>query len=142
MKKSLIIILAVAMLGAVGLALKSQDTSPQSKAPYVATPATNKETSSTKYKDGTYTGESAETPYGAVQVAAVIAEGKVTDIKFLKMPSSDDRSIEITEDSQPKLKEAAINTQSADIDFITGATSTSYGYQESLQAALDKAKLS
>jgi uncharacterized protein with FMN-binding domain len=44
--------------------------------------------------------------------------------------------------AEPMLKESAINRQSATgIDMVTGATSTSYGYQESLQAALDKAKV-
>jgi uncharacterized protein with FMN-binding domain len=92
------------------------------------------------YKNGTYSGTTADTPYGAVQVAAVISGGKITDIEFLKMPSEEDRSQQITKMAKPLLKESTINRQSASkLDMVTGATSTYYGYQESLQAALDKA---
>jgi uncharacterized protein with FMN-binding domain len=55
------------------------------------------------------------------------------------MPSDEPRSREITSYSEPGLKQNAITAQSANIDFVSGATSTSYGYKESLQAALDKA---
>jgi uncharacterized protein with FMN-binding domain len=44
--------------------------------------------------------------------------------------------------AEPQLKESTLSNQSADgLDMVTGATSTYYGYQESLQAALNKAKL-
>jgi uncharacterized protein with FMN-binding domain len=39
----------------------------------------------------------------------------------------------------PKLNQAAIQTGSADIDAVSGATYTSGGYKESLQSALDQA---
>jgi uncharacterized protein with FMN-binding domain len=44
--------------------------------------------------------------------------------------------------SKPQLKQTTLDAQSSQIDFVSGATSTSYGYQESLQKALDKAKVS
>jgi uncharacterized protein with FMN-binding domain len=40
----------------------------------------------------------------------------------------------------PLLRESALKAQSADIDTVSGATATSDGYKQSLQAALDGAK--
>jgi uncharacterized protein with FMN-binding domain len=146
MKKGVIIVLAVAILGAVGVYAKKHDSSTAS----VVASAGSSNNSSTSagsnslatYKDGTFTGSSAETPYGTVKVAAVISGGKITDINFINMPKDEARSQQITADSKPLLKQAAINTQGANIDFVSGATSTSFGYKESLQAALDNARQS
>jgi uncharacterized protein with FMN-binding domain len=149
MRKTLVIIFAIAILGGLSFVVtnnKSKNNvtaSPQSEVVHTATPNSNKSTvsnnSSLSYKDGTYTGNVADTPYGPVQIAAVISGGKITDINFLEMPTDEQRSRMITSESKPMLKQAAITSQSANIDFVSGATSTSYGYQESLQAALDKA---
>lgn len=93
------------------------------------------------YKDGIFTGELQETPYGQVQVAAVIESGKITDINFLKMPDDLGRSTELTNYSKPLLTQSTIKHQSAAVDFVSGATVSSIGYEHSLQAALDKAAL-
>lgn len=99
----------------------------------------NMPVSARKYKDGTYTGNAAETLYGNVQIAVVVNGGKITDVKYLQMPFAEERSQSITDAAKPLLKATTIDKQSANIDFVTGATSTSFGYQESLQAALDQA---
>jgi uncharacterized protein with FMN-binding domain len=147
MKKALVTIFAVAILGALGLYANSHKTNPTS-AP--TSPSSNMGSGSmmssqsrANYKDGIYTGSAADTPYGVVQVSAVVSGGKITDVNFLKMPFEEGRSKEISSMAEPALKQTALNRQSAQsIDFVSGATSTSYGYQESLQAALDKAKIS
>jgi uncharacterized protein with FMN-binding domain len=138
MRKTLIIIITVAILGALGLYAKNHDNS---SAPVAGSTSASSSSSTPakNYKDGTYAGSSAETPYGTVQIAAVISGGKITDINFLKMPDGEDRSRQITSGSEAQLKENALQAQSSNIDFVSGATSTSYGYKESLQAALDKA---
>jgi uncharacterized protein with FMN-binding domain len=69
----------------------------------------------------------------------VFSSGKITDVQFDDMPNDEDRSAEITAFSSAKLRQSAIDAQSANIDFVSGATSTSYGFKESLQAALDAA---
>ncbi len=94
------------------------------------------------YKDGTYKGDAAETPYGTVQIAVVINGGKITDVNFLQMPNDFGHTQEVTAMSEPLLKHSTLSSQNSNVDFISGATSTCYGYQESLQAALDQAKLS
>jgi len=154
MKKSLVILFAVAMLGGAGwyarshnsggiAALATDSNSGQVSADMATSSSPNNSTkgaSNTSYKDGTYTGPATDTPYGVVQVAAVVSGGKIIDVKFLRMPNDQQHSIEITNFSQPLLKQATLTAQSANIDFVSGATSTSYGYEESLQAALDQAQ--
>lgn len=130
MKKTVLILLAVAILGAlVVYTLKTEDRTPSSSAAV----------KSRNYSDGTFRGVSAETSYGPVEVEITIKGGRVTDVRHLDMPSDDARSTEITGFSAPELRKNTIKAQSGDIDFVSGATITSYGYQQSLQAALDKA---
>ena len=100
----------------------------------------NRSTQTNSYKDGTYTSDVAETLYGNIEISLVIADGKISDVMFIQMPDKDDgRSRQITEMAKPLLKATTLDKQSDQIDFVTGATSTSFGYQESLQSALDKA---
>ena len=94
------------------------------------------------YKDGTYNDQSEDTPYGIVQVAVVVSGGKITDIKFLQMPYDLGHSQQVTSYAEPYLKDETIQRQSANIDFVSGASTTSEAYQLSLQAALDKAVVS
>lgn len=144
MRKTLVILFAIAILGGAGVYAKSHDGGGAPTAEAIPSPSSaniGQSSDSVHYKDGTYEGDAAETPYGTVQIAVVISSGKITDVNFLKMPSGEDRSRQITQQSEPQLKLAAITAQSPSIDFVTGATSTSYGYQESLQKALDDAKL-
>jgi uncharacterized protein with FMN-binding domain len=158
MRKTFVIIFAVAILGGLSFYVNKSNandkvhTSSNSSDTSTVSPSQSSESLTSKnanassnesLKDGTYTGDAAETPYGTVQVAAIISGGKITDIQFLRMPNEERRSLQITSMAEPMLKESAINRQSASgLDMVTGATSTSYGYQESLQAALDKAKIS
>jgi uncharacterized protein with FMN-binding domain len=130
----------VAILGGLGgFIVLSKDSEPESQS--TQSQGNNHSVTTNKFKDGTYSGNIAETLYGDVQIAIVISGGKISDVEFIKMPEKDDgRSRQISEMSKPLLKKTTIDMQSDQIDFVTGATSTSYGYQESLQAALDKAR--
>jgi uncharacterized protein with FMN-binding domain len=152
MRKTFVIIFAVAILGGLSFYVNKSNANDQISSTSTTADSTSSNSSDLSasknsnssatgaYKNGTYSGTTAETPYGAVQVAAVISGGKITDIEFLKMPSEEDRSRQITKMAIPLLKESTLNRQSArKLDMVTGATSTYYGYQESLQAALDKA---
>jgi uncharacterized protein with FMN-binding domain len=97
--------------------------------------------SSVSYKDGTYTGSSSANRYGYVQIKAVISSGKLTDITFLQLPDSHQRSVQISTYASSKLKQEAITAQSADVNIISGATMTSDSFAQSLQSALDAAKV-
>lgn len=97
-------------------------------------------TSALGYKDGIYAGNVADAFYGNIQVKAIIAGGKITDVQFLQYPNDRSTSIEINQQAMPFLKQEAIQAQSANVDIISGATDSSRAFRESLQSALDQAK--
>ncbi|KUM71195.1 FMN-binding protein [Streptomyces curacoi] len=90
---------------------------------------------------GTVTGDAARTQYGAVQVRLTVSNGRITQAEAVQAPKGG-QSDQITANAVPKLNQAAVAAQSADIDAVSGATYTSAGYKESLQSAIDKAKAS
>jgi uncharacterized protein with FMN-binding domain len=154
MRKGIVTILAVAIIGALGVYGKSHSTSNQSStlgtSSGASQPASSSSgssrsstapanSSSASFKDGAYTGDSEGTAYGTVQIAVVISGGKITDVKFLQMPNDLGHTQEVTAAAEPLLKEITLQKQSSHIDFVTGATQTSEGYQQSLQAALNQA---
>ncbi|MGV9788713.1 FMN-binding protein [Streptomyces sp. NPDC003435] len=90
-------------------------------------------------KAGTVTGAAAQTPYGAVRVRLTVSGGKITKAEAVEAPKGP-TSDEKTALAVPRLNQAALATQSADIDSVSGATYTSTGYKKSLQSALDQVK--
>ena len=88
---------------------------------------------------GAVTSPVVQTPYGPVQVQVTFASGKITDVKALQMPTSHFQSLQISNYVAPILRQQALQVQSAQIYGVSGATYTSYGYAESLQAAIDQA---
>lgn len=154
MKKTVVIIFTLAILGLIGIYEKTHASNHQLVAPNQTSAATSAPTTSaaaqssgstaasTQYKDGTYTGDSEFTAYGNVQIAVVVSGGKITGVNFLQMPNDQSESRQRTSFSEPLLKQTTIANQSSNIDFVSGATDTSIGYQQSLQSALDQAKLS
>ncbi|HMM82403.1 MAG TPA: FMN-binding protein [Terrimesophilobacter sp.] len=90
-------------------------------------------------KNGAYAGSQIQTPYGNIQVKAVISGGKITDVIPLQMTDVGSTSVEIDQQAVPMLRSEVLSNQSAKVDMISGATYTSEGYLMSLQAALDSA---
>lgn len=89
--------------------------------------------------DGTYNGSTANTRFGTVQVAVTISGGKITDVAALKLTNQDGRSVSISAQAAPMLRDEVLSAQSAKVSSIGGATYTSSGYLKSLQSALDSA---
>lgn len=95
---------------------------------------------SAHFKDGEYTGDPVEILWGIVQVKAIVQNGRIADVQFLQVPFDRPRSVEISDLAKPELKSEAIKAQSADVDLVTSATETSYGFRRTLASALAKAK--
>ena len=87
----------------------------------------------------TVNGTVAATRWGPVQVQIKIQNRKITDVRVLRRPTGSDRDDEINGYALPQLRAEVLRAQSAHIDTVGGATVTSDGYLESLQAALDAA---
>ena len=88
---------------------------------------------------GSFTGSVANTRYGPVQVKITVENGKIVDAQAVKAPSgSNDR---YTQMAVPRLREQTIAAQSANIQGVSGASFTSFGWYTSLVSAIAKAGL-
>ena len=65
---------------------------------------------------------------------------RITSVSVPTYPNHTDRSVFINQNALPILKSEALKAQSANINLVSGATDTSYGFAQSLQAAILKAK--
>ena len=89
--------------------------------------------------NGSFTGSVANTRYGPVQVKIMVQNGKIVDAQAVQAPTgSSDR---YTQMSVPVLRERTIAAQSANVQGVSGASFTSYGWYESLASAIAQAGL-
>jgi uncharacterized protein with FMN-binding domain len=82
------------------------------------------------------TGTGVDVGYGIVQVTVTLTDGKITAIDAVQLPNNDGHSARISQQAWPMLVDQAIKAQSSQISGISGASYTSYGFSESLKAAL------
>jgi len=94
------------------------------------------------YRDGQYTGQAANAYYGYIQVRVTIQGGRLSDVKFLQYPNDRSTSVNINSQAMPYLKQEAIQSQSASVDGVSGATDTSQAFIQSLSSALKSAQTS
>ncbi|KLN32936.1 hypothetical protein FB00_20365, partial [Cellulosimicrobium funkei] len=84
----------------------------------------------------TVTGSVVQTRYGPVQVAVTFTGTHLDAVQTVRSPSGGESS-QVSARATPLLAQEAVRAQSARIDTVSGATYTSEGYRESLQAAID-----
>jgi len=86
-----------------------------------------------------FTGDAVTMRYGIVQVKITVQGGKIVDAQAVQAPTgSNDR---YTQKAVPVLREQTIAAQSANIQGVSGASFTSYGWYTSLASAIAKAGL-
>ena len=105
---------------------------PTTKAPTPAAPVN-------KSVNGTFTGNAVDVGYGTVQVKITVVNGKITDAQAVQAPSG--RNDRYTNMSVPVLRERTLTAQSANINGVSGASYTSFGWYTSLVVALKQAGL-
>lgn len=86
-------------------------------------------------------GSSADTQYGPVQVQLKILSRRILSATAINYPQDNQTSQSINRQAIPLLQQETVLAQNAHIDTISGATYTSGGYLQSVQAALDAAHL-
>ncbi|MCQ9185746.1 FMN-binding protein [Streptomyces sp. IBSBF 2953] len=133
MKRALpVLVLSVAGLIPVWRYAPSTGTTSTSEAASTA-PASSSGSSSTSASGApVLTGPTVTTEKGDVQVQITYDGDKITAVKMLKQPNHPQTTAAV-----PKLIAETLTAQSADIDTVSGATLTSDGYKQSLQAAID-----
>jgi len=109
------------------------------KATKKATPAATKSAAAATGASGTFTGLTANTQFGPVQVQVTIENGKITAAKALQYPNRDFRSQSISQQAIPYLIQETLAAQSSNIQGVGGASYTSQGWYDSLVSALAKA---
>jgi uncharacterized protein with FMN-binding domain len=77
--------------------------------------------------------------YGNVQVKITVVNGRITDAVAVKAPTG--KNDRYTNMSVPTLKAQTLKAQSANIQGVSGASYTSYGWFTSLQGAIALAGL-
>ena len=86
-----------------------------------------------------FTGDAVSMRYGIVQVKITVQGGKIVDAQAVQAPTgSNDR---YTQKAVPRLREQTIAAQSANIQGVSGASFTSYGWYTSLASAIAQAGL-
>ena len=131
MKRAIpVLVLSVAGLIPLWRYAPSHDTG---SSPAAAAPASTPSVSSS---GGTTTtvvaGSTRDTEKGPVQVEVTFDGDEIASVRMLRQPDHPQTTAAV-----PQLIEETLQAQSADIDTVSGATITSDGYRESLQAAID-----
>ena len=117
---------------------KKASAKPSSKSSATAAP-TQSAPQPSGATDGTFTGDPISIRYGTVQVKITVQGGKIVDAQAVKAPTgSNDR---YTQMAVPQLREQTIAAQNANIQGVSGASFTSYGWYKSLVSAVAKAGL-
>ncbi len=116
--------------GATAAATTAATTAPATQAPATTAPAAI---------NGTFTGPSVNVNYGNVQVKITVVNGRITDAVAVKAPTG--KNDRYTNMAVPVLKQQTLKAQSANIQGVSGASYTSYGWFTSLQGALAQAGL-
>jgi uncharacterized protein with FMN-binding domain len=80
----------------------------------------------------TVTGSLVRTSYGDVQVRVTFEGDRITGVTLVRQPNSGPTRMAV-----PVLVRETLAAQSADVDTVSGATTTSDAYVRSLQAAID-----
>lgn len=149
MRKTLLFLIVAAILGMVaayevpsGKSMASTGSgNSNSRVATPVPPATSQPhvTSTSQYKDGTYTGSVATNRFDEIQVSVVIRGGKISDVTTPILIGDSGQSDSINGYAVPQLNEQVLGAQSSAIDGVSGASATSQSYGESLQSAIDKA---
>lgn len=109
---------------------------PASKAPATgASPPTDDAAAAPQ----TGTGTLVRNQYESFQVQVTVTGDTITKVEVIALTTKDAKSKRIAGSSLPRLQQATLEANSADVDTVSGATYTSESYRESLQSALDQA---
>ena len=98
------------------------------------TPTVARFTAPAAYKDGTYTG-AAQGFGGVIRVSVTVDENEITEIEVLSSEGEDAAYFSQAETLNAKI----LQKQNTDLDAVTGATLSSIGLLDAVDAALEQA---
>lgn len=136
----------LAVTAGVGIASRvNADNSAAVVAPapnQTATVQPTAEATAALYGDGEYKGDAYSAGrWGSVATTVTIKDGKIVDLSVVNYPHSTALSTRISQSVLPRLMQEVVDKQSANVDVISGATMTVDAFAQSVQSALDSARL-
>jgi uncharacterized protein with FMN-binding domain len=149
MRRLVMLIVATAAVIALLVTIRAADRSDVRNrpaalsSPPTALPTLGSPSSSTSavppphYRSGTVVKED-HTDYGTVRLKVTTKNGRIVEIGVLQLPHANEVDRELSEPAARALTREVLRVQTADVDIVSGATYTSQGYLNSLQAALDQ----
>jgi uncharacterized protein with FMN-binding domain len=123
----------------------NQGTSGAGSPPSSTTPTTVPSTTSTTGLSTTRsaTGPRVDYSYGVLSVSVTVTGKRITNVKIASLDDGGNfRSQSIDQQSIPLLEQEVLQAQSGNIQGVSGASYTSAGFSQSLQAALGHLGLS
>ena len=87
-----------------------------------------------------FLGPALTTPFSAIQVRGFFTGSKLTGIETVLLSGDGPHTEALNARAEPILRASALKAGSAKVDTVSGATSTSKIWLESLQGAIDKAR--
>ena len=109
---------------------------PRALAKPIATPPPRRSGEGTR----SFLGPAMTTPFSAIQVRAFFTGRRLTGIETVLLSGDGPHTEALNARAEPILRESALEAGNADVDVVSGATSTSEIWLDSLQGAIDKAR--
>ena len=109
---------------------------PRALAKPIATPPPRRSGEGTR----SFLGPAMTTPFSAIQVRAFFTGRRLTGIETVLLSGDGPHTEALNARAEPILRESALEAGNADVDVVSGATSTSQIWLDSLQGAIDKAR--
>jgi uncharacterized protein with FMN-binding domain len=88
----------------------------------------------------TATGPAKTTPFSVIQVRATLTGGRLTGVRTVSLTGNGPHTQALNARAEPILRAEALRAGSAEIDVVSGATSTSRIWIESLRGAIRRAR--
>jgi uncharacterized protein with FMN-binding domain len=85
-------------------------------------------------------GPAMATPFSIIQVQATLTHGRLTGVRTIAMSGDGPHTKALNARAEPILRAEALKAGSAEIDVVSGATSSSRIWIESLKGAIRKAR--
>ena len=138
------VLAALVVTAVVVVLLVSYDTRPPRDAnpeSALRTPAPRRTPSRRPHPAGSRTAEGGlfKTPYSRIQVEATVYRGRLIDVRTTLLGGNDTHTNALNARAEPILREEALRAGNAEIDLVTGATTTSLTWIEALQSAMERA---
>jgi uncharacterized protein with FMN-binding domain len=84
-------------------------------------------------------GPAMTTPFSVIQVRAFVTGGRLTGVETVSLSGDGPHTEALNARAEPILREEALRAGSADVDVVSGATSTSTIWIDSLRVAIRRA---